>query len=260
MKLPFLARKDLPSSRQMTEPNRLSLLFPDSIQGEQMNYLINWARDCNIMYFETPKVACTTVKRLLQTAEVKGDTSKLLSNAHDKHLSPLASPYDDIDAFEKAYHSRNCLKVTFVRNPYTRALSCYKEKILRAVSDRSRRALLGLPDEGEITFLQFLQAVAVQPLAEMDIHWAPQYNLTMPGTVPYDMIGRLEHMGLYLEQLASFAGLPAENLGNYRAGGHFTGANRLIHDFYCLESKAIVDEIYARDFESFGYPKSLKLL
>ncbi|RLA40734.1 MAG: hypothetical protein DRR06_17035, partial [Gammaproteobacteria bacterium] len=81
----------------MTAKNRkkcLSDFFP--AKSNYVNYLINWSQQLKIIYVETPKVGCTTIKQILQYAEYGFDISKVPTedhdHLHDRARSPLKSP------------------------------------------------------------------------------------------------------------------------------------------------------------------------
>lgn len=61
------------------------------------------------LYYETPKVACSTIKRKLQQVEAE-TPENVPSNVHD---------YDEV------FLSRTFFRFAFVRNPHSRAPSCF---------------------------------------------------------------------------------------------------------------------------------------
>jgi hypothetical protein len=82
----------------------------------------------------------------------------------------------------------------FVRNPYSRALSCWLDKMVA----NSQNASAWRPFSVSIrqtfqAFAAFLTAVAEQPEAQRDPHWATQTHLLNPHGIRYSFIGRFEH-------------------------------------------------------------------
>ncbi|WP_373353495.1 sulfotransferase family 2 domain-containing protein [Pseudoroseicyclus sp. CXY001] len=68
------------------------------------------------------------------------------------------------------------------------------------------------------------------------------------GRVIVDRVGRFERLAEDLAEICADAGLPAPALPHLRAG---SGAGPEISD----EAKALVQRLYARDFELFGYER-----
>ena len=127
------------------------------------------------IYFAISKVANSTIKFYLQEIEYEG-TPYRVKTVHDKHCSPLLSPYQlSLFDLESAFHSDEYKKFAFVRNPYSRILSCYLDRIQdpKSKAYRNINALL-VEDPREISFGQFLRAISSQHPIEMDSHWRPQ--------------------------------------------------------------------------------------
>jgi hypothetical protein len=207
------------------------------------------------MYVTVPKAACTTILTTLQWLEADGDESRLPDDPHDKRNSPLLGPLDDMRLFKKAMKTRCFLKFSFVRNPYTRILSCYLDKIA-GHPDLKRAYLpkLGLPPDGEFSFREFLELVGRQQPREMNVHWAPQSFLLSSDKVGYDFLGRVERLETDLARVLDMRDLPAPPVSR-RARSHATGAHKRLSDFYGPEEIALVREIYAEDFTRFGYSR-----
>ena len=74
------------------------------------------------------KAANSTVKHFLYLEELKGSGLKCRT-VHDRVCSPLISPYQLNNGMVKDVLEGNFFKFTFVRNPYSRALSCYLDRI-----------------------------------------------------------------------------------------------------------------------------------
>ena len=92
---------------------------------EKANYLINISKTYKYVYLETPKVACSTIKRTFQKAEVTALGGEVAKNIHDKNLSPLLSPLDIQNGLDSMFEGDEFFRFSFVRNPYSRILSAY---------------------------------------------------------------------------------------------------------------------------------------
>jgi Sulfotransferase family len=240
---------------------RLAAIFPEAPSVRRMNYLINWSPKNMILYFETPKVACSSIKKMLQLAELNSDLNQLGENFHDKDSSPLQSPYDDIGAFEEAMSDPDYKRITFVRNPYTRTLSSFKDKVLNPENRQHRRLLrLGFSEQSDISFEAFLLAIRNQHHSQRDIHWLRQIDLTQIRQVQFDLIGRFENLRRDLSHLRKVLRLESVDMDIFNQAPHATYADASVATHFNENCKALVDEIYHEDFLAFGYPKSLKFI
>ena len=159
------------------------------------NYLINVSNKHKYIYFETPKVACSTIKKTLQLLEVDGEREKLADNVHDKLATPLLSPMQLVNSL--SHHIETHFTFGFVRNPYSRILSCYLDKIIGNQWEKDRRLpKIGYDPSDELTFVEFLNAIRKYPVEEWDIHWMPQVVLLAHGKIDLDFVGKQERFSI----------------------------------------------------------------
>lgn len=215
------------------------------------NSLCHLSNRHKYLYVETPKVACTAIKHRLQTAEIDG--ALVFRNYGDEHfpeLSPLMTPLDSPDLFLQALQADDWFRFTFVRNPFTRVLSCYLDKIVASEPER-RRLLpeLGLDPSVTPTFKTFLRAIAEQKEDARDAHWAPQAWLTQPDAVSYHFIGRLEQFETDFRYVCERLAIPT----NIAAVRHSTDAGDKLAAYYGPKEIRLAQLIYAEDFLRFGY-------
>jgi hypothetical protein len=121
------------------------------------------------------KVACTTIKRVLQAAELgperRGD---LPEDVHARETSPLLSPGQDPEGFVTALLDTATFCFAFVRNPYSRALSCWLDKMVANEFERARwHRCSGWTRTGRQPCADFLAAIVRTAGRERDPHWAP---------------------------------------------------------------------------------------
>lgn len=231
----------------------------------RVNYHINLSIKHDFMYFETPKAGCSTIKGRLHKLEI-GDNRfvTLGKNIHDKLASPFLSPYQvKHDEFRKILNNRAFLKFTFVRNPFTRTLSAYLDKIVRNEPQKqSITRTMGLgPDETtrEISFEDFLRAVDSQSDKEMDPHWAIQSHHLMLDLIDYNFIGRLENFENDWN-IAVRMVYPKQNRENPPSDiqtHHKTDASKNLTEYYSAAAIDLVRKIYADDFEQLGYSREI---
>lgn len=234
-------------------------LYFDYPRG-RVDYLTHISRKHRCVFVEVPKAGCSVVKRVLQYSEVDGQGVDPEASVHDRSLSPLAAPIrGGFDLAEIFGDPTTYFRFSFVRNPYSRALSCYLEKIAGEQWLREKRLpALGFSPDAEVSFVDFLSRVAEQGPAEMDIHWAPQHALLSLRKVRYDFLGRFEAFHADLGRLIEHLDLDVPPGLLHRRTAHVTHAGDRLHDFYDAESVRLVREIYAGDFESLGYGRDLR--
>lgn len=216
-----------------------------------VDYLINVSKTYKYIYFETPKVGCSTIKRTLQKLEVL-DASDIPKDVHKKKLSPLLSPLDLENNFSK-YLTDAYFKFSFVRNPYTRILSCYLDKIT-GIQKNVYLPKIGYSLTDNVSFKAFLLAIKEQTYFEMDVHWMPQHVLLAADKIPLDFIGRQENFDNDLAKVLSIitkSDSDAPDITNERP--HAVGANKKLQQYLTEDAAQLIQEIYADDFRLYGY-------
>lgn len=227
----------------------------------EFDYNVHISKRYQYLYTETPKAACSTIKLILQRMELDspGLFHTNIEDIHNRKCSPLLMPshFRPFDAFVAR---SDIFKFCFVRNPYSRLLSAYLNKI-KGNRPEKLDVLIHLnsnyPDlEQEISFPAFIDIIRNQTPREMNTHWRPQYYQTFQNQISYDFVGRLENFDADLSYvLSKFRPNYAEFISNELR--HATGADDLLNEYYTPELGKIVREIYEVDFESFGYDTRL---
>ena len=227
--------------------------YLDALLGNgaaRANYLMHWSAERRYLFVETPKAACTTIKRVLQTDARGGRPPE--GDIHDRAASPLPRPSDAFARFRALCADGGAFRFCFVRNPFTRILSCYLDKFV--ANDWERRRLapqLGLDPAAPPGFADFLEAVRAQDPTRRDIHWASQSFLLRPERFGYAFIGRFELFEPQFAQVCRHLGIAYAPGPVDRA--HATGADAAVGAHFGAAETALVQEIYAEDFRAFGY-------
>lgn len=180
--------------------------------------------ELNVLYIRIPKAASNSVRRWFDDA---GHRPQVM---HNRPL-PL-------------FGSSRYVTVSFVRNPYTRIESAWRDKVVRG-----GHSLDGLGD-GQPSFAEFVDRIADVDPAKVNPHVRPQTLLI--GKANPDFLGRVERMQLDLEQLATHLGIRAPNLtrGNSTPStASRSGVSDLTH--------AQLADLYAEDFTRFGYSQDV---
>lgn len=134
----------------------------------------------------------------------------------------------------------NCLKFTFVRNPYSRVLSAYLDKVATGEKAQNLNSFT--------EFCRFLERGGLHANA----HWAPQTSLLLLPFDEFNFVGKMESLQSDMIELASLLGFPPPN-ENHRAGPRPTNASKLVDDHYTEEARLIVTRLYRADIDLLGY-------
>jgi dermatan 4-sulfotransferase 1 len=233
--------------------------FRGPVPPENVNYSVHISLANNYIYVETPKAACSTMKLSLISLELGYDfplEEETSGYIHLRDWSPLLTP-KQVVSFSRLL-ALPFLKFCFVRNPFTRVLSAYLDKIRRKTLQKKKwLSLFGDREpSAPVTFSEFLTAIARQPVDLMDSHWRPQYFQTFQEGIPYDFVGRFETFSEDFDTLTQLFGHDRPLHMRHEAN-HQTGAASLLDDFYSQETEHLVEAIYEVDFKHFGYSTSL---
>jgi hypothetical protein len=217
-----------------------------------VNYLVNISDRFRFCYVNNPKCASTGILRALQMAEAGGNFSRLPEFVHDRTKSPLLS-------FENSTRSpddvmREFVVFTYVRNPYTRALSAYIDKIEQEAPERVRLLpTLGFAPESRPSFLEFLLAVQKQRDDWRDIHWTTQSRLLQANNISYSYIGRFESFATSFPSLLERLGIDRKYFDSKYLPTHVTRANDRVGDYIGPKERDLIASIYYADFSTFAY-------
>lgn len=219
------------------------------ISPHTANYLINISIKNKYIYFETPKVACSSVKKTLQSIE-NDYKIDLKSSPHNKQQSPLKSPFE-IDNFTQCM--QEYFKFSFVRNPYTRTLSCFLQKFLNEEKETRMKFLnkININEDIKLTFIEFLTYIKDIDAKKYDIHFMPQYLLLGENT-NLDYIGRFENFENDFKKVLKTISKNKEN-DIINITWHSTNADDKSKDFLTKDCIKLINEIYYEDFNRFNY-------
>lgn len=149
---------------------------------------------------------------------------------------------------------------TFVRNPYSRVLSAYLDKI--AVLEKkayatNRQVIIAYSRSGQdLTFETFVSYLENGGLY-LDPHWAPQTSMLPVGVKKIDFVGRVENLDKDLEYVVKY--LFGENIyqGPVTREVDRTDSSNKLLKYYDTEIADRVYSLYKSDFDSFLYSKDL---
>lgn len=231
--------------------------------ANEIVYAINASLRFSYIYFETPKAACSTIKRFLIKNEF--ENIKLFDDAdtnytefrylHDREFSPLLN-VKQLYPFKWCLRSDRFFKFCFVRNPYERLLSAYLDKILNRRNQIVQiRMALGLvsSDTRAISFDEFVRAVCSIPVFAMDAHWKVQYHHLCMDEIGYDLVGRVENFDADIDRVCQATGLDKRHLETFSP--HRSNAKGRVTEYYTEELRKLVSAKFECDFDAFGYSR-----
>ncbi|XP_037328991.2 carbohydrate sulfotransferase 12-like [Pungitius pungitius] len=246
-----------------------------------------------IIYCYVPKVACTNWKRVMVVL-----SQSLISPSSGKpYTDPEAVPpdlvhnsslhltfakfwrhYGSLSRHLMALKLQHYTKFLFVRDPFVRLISAFRNKFGRPNEDfykqfgsvmlrRFGNASGGLPETAaeafaagiKPTFRQFI-AYLLDPETESESvfneHWRQVYRLCHPCQVKYDFVGRLETLETDAQRLLRL--LEVDGLLRFPSGARNRTAASWERDWFAQIPETMrreLYELYEPDFEMFGYPK-----
>jgi len=223
------------------------------------NYIII-SSSHKFLYIKTPKNACTKVLEVL----IKGvapNESIDYSTIHRiwyKNVERKIKPHSDLTNLIK---DNEYYKFCIVRNPYTRILSAWKNKIVDTKADhiKNYKKKLGLFTK-DISFQDFVKTLKNNKMHNIhaDLHFTNQYNTLLYNIIPYDFIGRFENLQHDLSHVITKTHLPS-NLVNTLNEKVNPTSNHDLERYYTSQIQSDVYDLYKIDFETFGYSKDLPL-
>ncbi|GAB3734947.1 hypothetical protein GCM10028862_18360 [Luteimonas pelagia] len=246
----------------------MALYDPASIKGRKK--LVDFENNTNIslrhryVYFAVDKVANSSIKNSLFEIEY-APVGKKTVTLYDKRSSPLLSPYQlPIELLRDVLNSGNYFRFAFVRNPYSRLLSCYLDRILTASSKPRRQLNAFIKRKGgqidDVSFEAFIEAICEQSSNAQNSHWRVQADDILHGEVEFDFIGKFERLWQDMAIVSSrIWGELRPEMANkdVNKSPRATNAGGKLREFYTPELAARVAERFAADFDAFGYERDI---
>lgn len=225
----------------------------------------------NFIFAYNPKVACTNWKCIMRYMNGADDylNASLAHNREEsglKFVSEQKEPQTLID-------NKSLPKYSFVRNPYSRVLSAYLNKIEPYVNqtrsefddntyfykvycqiDEHRK--IQLESESQVNFYCFLHWLSnIDDIHTRNEHWLPQSNLLRISDVKYDFIGKLEDLVIDAPKLLKLIGCELEFPSQEKVNFAPTRATDKLTQYYSAKERQLVKDLYEMDFKEFDYEK-----
>jgi len=212
-----------------------------------------------------PKTACSKIKFVLQALEglpLPPDPFDVhVRNTPGYRFVPSLTDFATAEGVE-ILTSNDWFRFAFVRNPYARLFSAYKQKVLDLTSPyigfrAAIRQHAGYPTPpdgalGYVGFADFVHYIATQPDELRDGHWKSQIGTLHLDVISYDFIGRVETFEQDFTQVLQRFQAPPALLATLTERVNTTVKLPLAVAY----NKALADSVYTlyrADFETFGY-------
>uniref|UniRef100_V9KML1 Carbohydrate sulfotransferase n=1 Tax=Callorhinchus milii TaxID=7868 RepID=V9KML1_CALMI len=163
-----------------------------------------------LLYCYVPKVACTNWKRVMMVLTGDGKyRDPLKIPANEAHVPSNLKALSEYSTPEINYRLRNYLKFIFVREPFERLVSAYRNKFTRKYNtafhkrygtkivkrhrrDPSPEAAERGDDVSFEEFVWYLVDPKTRREEPFNEHWETVYSLCHPCLLNYDIIGKYE--------------------------------------------------------------------
>jgi hypothetical protein len=236
--------------------------------GKRLSYGTLAGANGNFIFTETPKAACSTLKWLLAHIEGRhpqpqaiGIESSLAMAIH----SPLVHGFPSLLAFDAQtvrtlLASESVVRFCVVRNPYTRVLSAWADKVrqreprYRAVWQQIA-AHAGTQGDECPSFAQFVAWLAeTEDVRRCNHHWRGMTWVLLPDLMHYTHVLHTENLS---EDLAGVLAIIAPGhdaaalLNRFRVNESLPLPDWRSH--YDEETANRVHAFYREDFDRFGY-------
>lgn len=260
----------------------LSVIDPDALRfydrmAEQAylpNDLIDVAPALNLIYLAVPKAASSRIRSnlasMLGNDTETGWRSDQNWRVHKRNASGLQAPRHGLRQFNRLAHDPAALRFTFVRNPYTRLLSCwadqYRDHPLVAGYGRvevylkhRERADPSLPvgPQAMLSFEDFVRFACASANWRIDKHWQVQSDIVESPAIAFDLIGKTENFNqdfaVVLDHVKASSALRESAIAPF----HTSSRRGSVADYFTQDTAKLVQQAYERDFDAFGYVRAV---
>jgi hypothetical protein len=223
----------------------------------------------NFLFTETPKAACSTLKRVLMELEGRdapafrqiGNESTKVMSIHARQVHGFKSLVDlDSSMRHKVLNSDEVIRFCVVRNPYARLVSAWADKIRQKEPGfdgiRAKiNAYHHIDDKNHYpSFAQYVDWIAsFQDISSCDAHWRKVSSLLMLDLIDYTHVLRTETLKQDLQPVLNIIkpGVLAEDVLDRNS----TNESLLLNwrDLYTDDLAKVVHDLYREDFDKFNY-------
>ncbi len=200
--------------------------------------------DRKLAYISTSKVACTSIKTaMMQPYNIHDDVHSAWPHIYKGHLN---NEHQDF------------FKFSFVRNPFDRLVSGYRNKII-AVPQQQREYFATIPKG--ISFSEFVAEVVKQPDCLINGHFQSQFSkLYRDGKLLVDYLGRFENLAEDWLSIAKRFDFDPKLPHKMKSAKNWKGFKKDYRAYYTEELVQLVYNRYRTDVDAFGYQEDYEEL
>lgn len=257
--------RDLPDRRpDRAELGPVTRSYVKSMGWRSVNLHTHISLVNRYVYVEVPKAGCGTMKATLGGMEGArmgpAFAARVQQAPHDRFAAtPFVKPFQlGPDLLEEVLTSTDYRRFSVVREPASRLLSGYIEKVVQGLKQsgpivEALRTTTGRDiAPADITLGQFIDVIAAQDSRDQDPHWRRQADHLGLGIVDYDALIHLEDLSSSWARIAELTSTPGLQEEFYCRNS--TGASNRMQDYYTPELLARVADVYRRDYAELDYP------
>lgn len=200
-------------------------------------------------YFRIFKAANSTIVATLYHAQYGKSITSL------EELQPIKDDYyarpSQLSLVQVREMRSSYFKFTFVRNPYTRVLAAYFDKVIPKDQGKHKMVtnFLGKPSDSEISFDEFLTYLEKGGINH-NAHWARQSDLLSIPLDEFNLIGKTETISVDLPHVLGIIFGGEHTIISVRE--HTTGSSRKVEELDSVTRNRI-KRLYELDFHNFRY-------
>lgn len=151
-------------------------------------------------------------------------------------IVPQNNPSNKIYVTRTQYD--NYFKFSFVRNPWARAYSWYRN----VMRDQSHLKKMGISKE--LSLYDFVESFKYKTVLRAQTFWIKNYA----GDIPLDFIGRFENLTSDFNSVCKFINIKPFDLPH-----ELKSSNNLYQNAYDSKTKDLISKLYKEEIKLFGY-------
>ena len=229
-----------------------------------------------------PKIASSNIKRVIIKEKLgySEDSEQMKQAMKQPHVYLSKCCLLTVEVARKFYSLQRAFTFTFIRNPWTRLYSAYRDKIVmfKAFDDYYyiRKILFTVREwswdqvkvdedvieaAGTITFTDFLTMLSKTDAENYNDHWKPWFLLTQPCMIKYDYIGYLEDISSAYQVVKDkvFKDLDMDLGSRYKTSSN----SAAVKQAYTAVPNDVLDIVYNKfedDFVIGGYSRDINCI
>jgi len=248
------------------------LPFTDQKVWEYLQWHSYFSMKHKLLYVSTPKVACTSLKWWF--ASLEGLSPSLFGMGESGESDPVLAIHDSfrkvaptvtglpVEVLMEPVINRDVFRFAVVRNPYRRLFSAWQSKLLLREPLQSKRYekydFFWMPINTiksiSQAFEEFVEHLYRREAPNFwDVHWMPQSDLLRPDLISYNFLSRIENVKKLSAALKKHLGANIPNPFNRRRVNE--SLLPYLPDFVSRRATQLIQIIYAKDFDTFGYDR-----